>query len=275
MNWIILLTMQVFITIFIFEQNNYLKKNFLQNDSFSHVNASFRSNSPYKAETTSFKSPSNISSNNASIYKPSMQNITSGLTKLQTNDEHDFPPPPPPTSEKFTPRKLVAMEAPEVNVTNVDEDVDSIKLNPSETLKLVQKIDSGADIPFSPKTGAEVRTSPMQSRLMNMIDKKHGDLVYAQHEESLKISNKPYSSPKFQNENQRSKSPENFYKNENIKIDNHSTDAPFEKSPLNQHKPTTESYVPPHPPSNNSRKLIESLDKGAVPVCNVCNTPIR
>ena len=216
-----------------------------------------------------------------------MHTITSGLTKLQTDD--DFPPPPPQT---FSPQKLSPMPIPEVSVQcNIEEKEDkedkdqaSKDLVYSETLKLVKDLDSGADIPFSPKTGAGVKSSPIQSRLMGILEKKHEQVQYEmKQEDPSRGPGKFFSSPRSpmtpsRNDISESKSPTSVTNSNHFNF-NKTSSSRLQPSPQQQQPSFSPNrfphQVPAHPPTSQSRKLIESLDKGAVPICNVCNAPVR
>ena len=45
---------------------------------------------------------------------------------------------------------------------------------PSETCRFVQDMEAGKDLQFNPKTGVEVKSSPIQSKLLDILDKRHG-----------------------------------------------------------------------------------------------------
>lgn len=260
-------------------------------------------NAPLSAKP--FKASSNITSNNSSLYKPSMQTLTSGLTNLQTDDDDEgFPPPPP------SPHQLMPIQThPEVHVTTVDGDVNTSRLISSETLKLVKEIDSGAEIPFSPKTGAGVKSSPIQSRLMGILEKKHG-LVQYESQQDGGVGYRAYSAPKSplttsdykannaKNRSNDFKSPSNTTNNNSLAVSFnqatpsqfqgptqpsnhlHST-SPYQRSPSPSqpsnfpHQPTNSPHQPPSHHSSQSRKILDSLDKGGVPNCHVCNAPVR
>jgi len=48
------------------------------------------------------------------------------------------------------------------------------KYVPSETCKLVNDMEAGHETPYNPRTGAERRPAPVQSKLMDILEKRCG-----------------------------------------------------------------------------------------------------
>ena len=146
----------------------------------------------YSSGPVSYKAPPapTISSKNAALYQPSFQTITSGLTKSTEDpnqDNFDDFPPPPPTLPPPSPSNFSAVSSgrsfqplhrfPDVTVTeetsSLTKGLEPGKYVPSETYRLVKDLEAGVNVPFNPRTGAGVKSSPIQSKLVDILEKKH------------------------------------------------------------------------------------------------------
>lgn len=103
-----------------------------------------------------------------SSYGQKVEKLTNDTASLDISKKYEYNDP-----AKWDPPPVRGVAVPPASGYNPG--TETKKYVPSETCKLVNDMEAGHETPYNPRTGAERRPAPVQSKLMDILEKRCGE----------------------------------------------------------------------------------------------------